>query len=147
MPAVVTRGVFQAIGKSRGGPSTKIHAVVDALGNPIALALSEGQAHDITSAPGLLSEVHGANVVADTAYDSAELRKMVEANGNRSVIPSNPTRAQQYALDRYTYRERWLVEDFFRKLKRYRRIATRYEKKARMFFAFVFLASVLIWLA
>jgi len=147
MAAVGSRGVFQAIGKSRGGPTTKIHAVVDALGNPIELALSEGQAHDITSAPGLLSDVHDASVLADMAYDSAELRKMLEANGNRSVIPSNPTRAVQYALDRHTYRERWLVEDFFRRLKRYRRIATRYEKRARMFFVFVLLASVLIWLA
>jgi len=93
------------------------------------------------------SDVHDASVLADMAYDSAELRKMLEANGNRSVIPSNPTRAVQYALDRHTYRERWLVEDFFRRLKRYRRIATRYEKRARMFFAFVLLASVLIWLA
>jgi len=93
------------------------------------------------------SDVHDASLLADMPYDSAELRKMLEANGNRSVIPSNPTRAVQYALDRHTYRERWLVEDFFRRLKRYRRIATRYEKRARMFFAFVLLASVLIWLA
>lgn len=147
MPAEVQRGVFQGIGKSRGGPSTKIHVVVDALGNPIELALSEGQAHDITSAPGLLSEIHDANVIADMAYDSAQLRQMLQTQGNTVVIPSNPTRAQQHKIDPHTYRERHLVEDFFRKLKRYRRIATRYEKRARMFFAFVLLAAALVWLA
>jgi len=120
--------------------------VVDALGNPIAVVLSEGQAHDITSAPAVLAEVHGANVIADMAYDSAGLRQMLQANGNTAVIPSNPTRAQQHEIDRHTYRDRYLVEDFFRKIKRYRRIATRYEKKARMYFAFVLLVSVLIWL-
>ncbi len=147
MAAEVLRGVFQAIGKSRGGPTTKIHARVDALGNPLALALSEGQAHDITSAPALLAGVMGSTVIADRAYDSAALRELLTANGNQAAIASNPTRAKQHEVDPHTYKERWLVEDFFRKLKRYRRLATRYEKTARMFFAFVLLASILVWLA
>ncbi len=141
------QGVFQAIGRSRGGPTTKIHASVDALGNPLALALSEGQAHDITSAPALLSGVVDSTIIADTAYDSAALRDLIAAQGNQATIPSNPTRAKQHELDRHTYKERWLVEDFFRKIKRYRRIATRYEKTAKMFFAFVVIASILVWLA
>jgi len=143
----VRRGAFQeAIGKSRGGPSTKIHAVVDALGNPFILALSEGPAHEMTSAPGLLLDVRNAYVAGDSAYDAAALRQMLEANGCTVVIPSNPTRATQHEIDRHLYRERYLVEDFFRKIKGYRRIATRYEKRARMFFAFVLLVAVLVWL-
>lgn len=147
MPAVELRGGFQAIGKSRGGPTTKIHASVDALGNPLALALSEGQAHDITSAPALLAGVADSTVIADTAYDSAALREFIATNGNQVAIPSNPTRAKQHELDPHIYKERWLVEDFFRKIKRYRRIATRYEKTARMYFAFVVMVSILVWLA
>jgi transposase len=94
-----------------------------------------------------LSGVVDSTVIADMAYDSAALRELIATHGNQAVIPSNPTRARQHELDRHTYKERWLVEDFFRKIKRYRRVATRYEKTARMFLAFVVVASILVWLA
>lgn len=136
----------QQIGRSRGGPSTKIHALVDALGNPVRLALSEGQTHEMKFAHELLADIKNAYVVADRAYDAAALRLALEANGCIVVIPSNP-RAALREYDRHLYRDRCLVEHFFQRIKRYRRIAMRFEKLARNFLAFLYLASALVWLS
>src|SRR5438552_15096679 len=83
----------QEIGRSRGGPSTKIHAVVDALGNPVRLALSPGQTHEMKLAHELLADLARANVIGDRAYDARALAEQLEAQGCTVVIPSNPTRA------------------------------------------------------
>ena len=136
----------QQIGRSRGGPSTKIHALVDALGNPVRLALSEGQTHEMKLAYELLGSLKNAIVIADSAYDARPLAQMLEANGCTVVIPSNPTHVPQRGIDRYLYRERHLVEGFFQRIKRFRRIAMRFEKLARNFLAFVHLAAILVWL-
>lgn len=136
----------QEIGHSRGGPSTKIHAVVDALGNPVRLALSEGQTHEMKRAHELLSGIKNAYVAGDRAYDAAGLELMLKANGCTVVIPSNPTRATIRDYDRDLYLERCLVEHFFQRIKRHRRIAMRFEKLARNFLAFLHLASALVWL-
>ena len=136
----------QQIGRSRGGPSTKLHAVVDALGNPVRLALSPGQVHEMKLAPELLADVRNANVIGDRAYDAKALAGQLEAQGCTVVIPSNPTRATLREYDKHTYRERCLVEHFFQRIKRHRRVAMRFEKLARNFLAFVQLAAVLVWL-
>jgi transposase len=136
----------QQIGRSRGGPSTKIHAVVDAGGRPFCLALTEGQTHEIKLAPYLLSRIGHAYVVGDRAFDARALREQLEAQHCKVVIPSNPTRRVQRRYDKRLYKRRHLVENFFQRLKRYRRVATRYEKLALNFFAMVCFAAALIWL-
>lgn len=131
---------------SRGGPSTKIHALVDALGNPVKIALSPGQTHEMKLAYELLGDVADAYVVADRAYDAKPLVELLRHNRCTVVIPSNPTRAGLRGYDRHLYRERCLVEHFFQRIKRFRRIATRFEKLARNFLAFLHVAAVLVWL-
>lgn len=136
----------QEIGRSRGGPSTKLHAVVDALGNPVRLALSPGQTHEMKLASELLAGIVNANVIADRAYDAKLLAEQLEARGCTVIIPSNPTRAGLRAYDKHVYRERCLVEHFFQRIKRFRRVAMRFEKLACNFLAFVQLAAALVWL-
>lgn len=123
-----------------------MHAVVDALGNPVLLALSPGQRHEMKLAYELLAEVSDAYVIGDSAYDAKALVDELQQRGCVVVIPSNPTRAAQRDIDRHLYRERALVENFFQKIKRWRRIAMRFEKLARNYLAFVHLAAVLVWL-
>jgi transposase len=136
----------QAIGRSRGGPTTKIHALVDGLGYPVRLELTPGQAHDVTQALCLLEQVSNANVMADRAYDSREVVEAIEARGCCVVIPSRRCCKHQRTIDKHLYKERFLVENFFQKIKRFRRVAMRFEKLAAHYLAMVTLASVLVWL-
>jgi transposase len=137
----------QEIGHSRGGPTTKIHARVDALGSPVHLHLTEGQVHDVTQAETLLEDVHDANVIADKGYDSNAVIAFTEARGCNAVIPPRANRIEPRAYDKHLYKERCLVECFFQKIKRNRRIAMRFEKLAVHFLAMLHLACILIWLA
>jgi transposase len=100
----------------------------------------------MTVAPYLLSLVRNAYVVGDKGYDAQSLREQLYQQGCKVVIPPNPTRREQYRYDRRLYRRRHRVENFFQRLKRYRRVATRYEKLAENFFAMICLAAALIWL-
>jgi transposase len=126
--------------------TTKIHAIVDALGNPVALSLTPGQAHDITQAVPLLGKVRPDALLADKGYDSDGLIETLEARDITPVIPSKANRKQPRKTDFALYRERNLVERFFCKLKQYRAISTRYDKLANTFFAAVALVCVLFWL-
>jgi transposase len=174
----------QEIGRSRGGPSTKVHAVVDALGNPVRLVLSPGQTHEMKLAADML------------AYSSAALIAELEGRGRTVVIGNKPThrrreidthlqnersrcctiarrrgrrrgrgrerrrprRAVHVAVHvdvdgpgsricRPIWRERFLVENFFQRIERWRRVAMRFERRARNYLAFLHLASILVWLA
>jgi transposase len=137
----------QAIGHSRGGPTTKIHATVDALGNPVRLLLTQGQTHDIKQAPALVSGLRNANIIADKGYDSKALVDLIEGQGCTAVIPSRALCSERRSIDWHLYKERALVEGFFQKIKRNRRIAMRFEKLAIHFLAMVTMAAVLVWLA
>lgn len=139
-------GATQAIGRSRGGLTTKIHAVVDALGNPIAISLTAGQVADITQAEPLLAGLEPEAVIADKGYDADALVETLEGRGITPVIPSKANRKAPRKTDFALYRERNLVERFFQKIKEYRGIATRYDKLAETFLAGVLLVCVLIWL-
>jgi putative transposase len=97
-------------------------------------------------APELLSGIVNAYVAGDSAYDARALVDQLEAQGCLVVIPSNPTRAALRHIDKHLYKERHLVEIFFQRIKRFRRISMRYEKLSRNFLAFVQLAAVLVWL-
>lgn len=127
--------------------STKIHALVDALGNPVGLCLSGGQAHDLVGADRLLPEMQADLLIADKAFDAdARVLDPLAAADKTVVIPSKASRRQPRPLDRDLYKARHLIEDFFAKLKQYRAIATRYDKTARNSLAAVHLASAVVWL-
>ena len=136
----------QAIGRSRGGRTTKIHAAVDRAGRLIAFNLSPGQMGDVRAAAGLLERLPKAtHLLADTAYDSNGLRRFLEDRGTTPVIKPNPTRKQVPPFDETLYKQRNLIERAFSHLKDWRRVATRYDKLARNFLATVALAALMIW--
>ena len=128
--------------------TTKIHAVVDALGNPLKLLLSEGQESDIRNAPPLLCtlSINGSIVNADKGYDSNDFVLWLESIGAIPNIPSRETNKEQRECDWWLYKERHLIENFWQKIKQFRRVATRYDKLAKSFLGFVYLASVLVLL-
>jgi len=135
------------MGRSRGGLTTKIHALVDAEGLPIDLKLTEGQAHDGRSACDMLQALaDGQILLADRAYDSDALRRSLEQRGAWANIKPMPNRKNVPAFSPYLYRYRNLVERFFNKIKHYRGVATRYDKRADNFLAGVKLASIRVWL-
>ena len=135
------------MGRSRGGLTTKIHALVDANGLPVALTLSEGQAYDGTSAAKMLASLGpGQILLADRAYDSDALRADIEKQGAWANIKPMPGRVRIPAFSPFLYRYRNLVERFFNKLKHFRAIATRFEKHDANYLALIKLASARIWM-
>lgn len=135
------------MGRSRGGLTTKIHALVDANGLPVALKLSEGQASDGKSAADLLIHLGpGQILLADRAYDSDALRADMAKQGAWANIKPMPGRVRIPAFSAFLYRYRNLVERFFNKLKHFRAIATRFEKHDANYLALVKLASARIWM-
>ena len=137
----------QAIGRSKGGLSTKIHALVDALGNPLRFLLTPGQAHDLIGADALLPQIAAEVLIADKAYDADErVLKPLASAGKSTVIPPRQNRITPRQFDQALYQTRHLIENFFCKLKQYRAIATRYDKTARNFLAALHLAAATICL-
>lgn len=135
------------MGRSRGGLTTKIHALVDAWGLPIRLVLTPGQAHDRHGADLLLNDLDEAAVVlGDRAYDADWIRERIEAQGAAPNIPDRCNRRERHCFSRALYKERNRVERFFNKIKQFRRVATRYEKLGDNFLAMVKLAAIRIWL-
>jgi transposase len=135
------------MGRSRGGLTTKIHALVDAMGLPIALKLTEGQAHDGRSAVDMFDTPRAGNILlADRAYDSNALREWLAERGVWGNIRAMPNRLKPPAFSRWLYKQRNAVERFFNKLKHFRAVATRYEKLGANFLAMVKLAAIRIWL-
>lgn len=120
--------------------------MVDALGNPIKVKLTAGQVHDVTVASALLADFKPGIVMADSAYDSDKLREQIANFGATACIKPRCNRKVAIPFDKDQYKERHLVECFFQTLKRYRRIATRYEKLAVRFLAFIHVACFLIWI-
>ena len=127
--------------------STKIHATVDALGNPTGFHLTGGQAHDLAGADALLAQVAAGALIADRSYDAeARVLAPLRQAKTEAVIPPKRNRTEQRAYDRDLYAARHLIENFFCKLKQYRAIATRYDKTKRNFLAGVHLAATVILL-
>jgi transposase len=126
--------------------TTKLHALCDALGNPLRLILTAGQVADCTQAEPLLTGITAENVLGDKGYDSDATVDFIAQGGAGVVIPPKENRKVKRLCDFPLYRERNLVERFFNKIKHYRAIATRYAKRARNYMAFVALASTMIWL-
>ena len=135
------------MGRSRGGLTTKIHAVVDAYGLPIRLKLTEGQAHDGRSADDMLGSLgRGDTLLADRGYDSDALRRDLAERGARPNVRLMPNRVNLPPFNKRLYRKRNLIERFFNKLKHFRAVATRYDKRDDNYLAGVMLASVRIWM-
>ena len=126
--------------------STKIHTLVDALGNPVGFFLTGGQAHDLIGADLLLPGMRAKMLIADKAFDAdARVIAPLAAAGKIAVIPPKANRLPR-DFDRDLYKARHLVENFFARLKQFHAIATRYDKTARNFLAAVHLAAATIWL-
>jgi transposase len=136
----------QALGRSRGGFSTKVHIAVDALGNPLRLLLTAGQCHDSPQASALIEGYEPQVLIADKGYDSGPLIELVTAEGIEAVIPPKKNRLVQREYDRHLYRERHLIECFIGKIKQYRRVFSRFEKLSKNYLGFLSFVSALIWL-
>ena len=128
--------------------NTKIHAIVDGLGNPVEFLLTPSNEADSTHAISLLKKVDikGSNILGDKAYGSEEIRKYITENGADYTIPPKSNAKEPWECDYYLYKERHLVECFFQKIKWFRRIATRYDTLDDTFLSFVYLASIMILL-
>ena len=126
--------------------TTKVHALVDALGNPCNLMLTPGQDHDLTCAQALLENADPGALIGDKAYDADSLIDTLEQRAITPVIPPRATRKVKRDCDFALYCERNLVERFFNKIKHYRAIATRYDKLARNFLAAVQLVAAIVLL-
>lgn len=127
--------------------STKIHALTDALGNPLAFHLTPGQASDLDGADVLLADLEVEALLADKGYDADErVIQRLEQEGIQPVVPPKRNRREPREYDRELYKARHLIENFFARLKQYRAIATRYDKLAESFLGAIYLAATVIWL-
>ena len=143
---VVKKGLHK--GRGIGGLTTKVHVVVDGLGNPLHFLLSPGTRNDIVYATELLKpfDLSGVKVLADMGYDQEAFCEHIRSHGGIPIIPSRITNRIQRNIDTYEYKERYLVETLFQKLKNHRRFATRYDKLDVHFAAVVSICFILIWL-
>ena len=119
---------------------------MDGLGNPIHFQLSAGNINDSTEAVHVLShvELSGSNVLGDRAYGTVAVREYITSKGATYTIPPKSNTRAPWGCDFHVYKERHLVECFFNKLKNFRRVATRYDKLASSFMAFIYMAAILI---
>ena len=136
----------QALGRSRGGFSTKVHVLVDALGNPLRVRLTGGQRHDSTQAGALVEDLVFDRVIADRGYAGQAVLDLVADQGAEAVIPPHQRAKAPREYDHWWYRERHLVECFINKITHFRRVFSRFDKLARRYLGFVQFTSVLIWL-
>jgi transposase len=138
----------EALGRSKGGFSCKVHAITDGLGNPLNFILTPGQASDIGQAKTLLELTPEGfeALLGDKGYDSDEFVQAIEAKDAQAVIPPRSNRLEPRECDWFVYKERHLIECFFGKIKHYRRVFSRFDKLARNYMGFIRFVSALIWL-
>lgn len=136
----------EALGRSKGGFTTKIHAIVDALGNPLKFSLTAGQRNDITQAIPLSVGIESDLMAADKAYDCNEYVIFLKSNNCHPVIPPRRNRKIPREYDDHIYKERHQIECFFGKIKHFRRVFSRYDKTATSYLSFIYFVSTLIWL-
>ena len=136
----------QALGRCVGGFTSKINAMVDALGNPLKFILSPGQQHDSKAASDLVENIQGSDVLADKAYDDDKFINSIEQKGCRAVIPPRKNRKNPRDYDKDIYKDRHLIECFFGKIKYFRRIFSRFDKTAQAYMGFLNIVAIDIWL-
>nr|WP_211209432.1 IS5 family transposase [Thiofilum flexile] len=135
----------EALGRSVGGFSCKIHVLTDALGYPLRFILTPGQTADITPAKTLVGSIALQALLADKAYDSQDFIDYLHEHQIEALIPSRSNAREPRTYDKVRYQERHLIECFFGKIKHYRRVFSRFDKKAQNFRAFLHFVAVLIW--
>ena len=138
----------QALGRSRGGFSTKIHLRTNAKGDPLTFDVTGGEAHEVKGYDALM-ELHDNDpdrLLGDKGYDSDNIRNDLAERGIEPVIPPRSNRKVPIEYDREAYKRRNLIERCVNRLKQFRRIATRYEKTARAYLSMLCIASSLIWI-
>jgi len=138
----------QAIGRSRGGRTTKIHALTDARCRPIAFMLTGGNVADCVAGAELLARLPTCEILhGDKGYDSDAIRRQVEKDGAMPNIPPKANRKWKNCFSPFLYRNRNAIERMFCRLKDFRRVATRYDRNAANFLAAVCIAAtVSYWL-
>jgi transposase len=146
VPQELKKNGKQALGRSRGGFSCKIHVTVDALGNPLRFILTAGQRHDITQAQALLEGFDFENLIADRGYAAEDFIDWLLGRGIKAVVPPHQRAKILRDYDEWLYRERHLVECFMNKIKHFRRIFSRFDKLDSSFLGFLHYVAVLIWL-
>ena len=145
--ACIARNKGQSMDRSRGGLTSKIHAVVDANGLPVRLGLTAGEPHDNRLALKLLSRLRsGSTLLADRAYDADWIRAFATQRGAWANVPPRSNRSEPICFSPHLYRSRNLVEQFFNNIKQCRQVATRYDRLAANYLAFIQLASIRLWL-
>jgi transposase len=148
----------EALGRSRGGFTTKIHLRCEGYGKPVTFTLTGGQVHDSRQVTALVSRgairrigrgrprLRPARLAGDKAYSSQSIRRALRQRGIVPVIPTKANERRQPGFDREAYRQRNIVERMINRLKNFRRIATRYEKRASNYLAMIHIAAILLWL-
>lgn len=141
------KGEDVAMGRSKGGLTTKVHMLSDAHGNPQDFVLTEGQAHDMREAHTLLEKSEGEFLLCDKGYDSQELRDAALSRGVTPVIPrrENSQKPNEH-FDSELYKARHTIENLFAKMKQFRSFSTRYDKLKRNYAAVVSIVCAIIWL-
>jgi transposase len=134
----------KAIGKSKGGLTTKIVALLDALENLARFVLLPGQRHDSIAVAPLIEDIEFAALLADKAFDVGWLRRDLNERGALAVIPPRSNRRTQYEYDTHVYRWRHLVENYFTKIMEFRGIATPYDKTDTSYAANLNLVAAII---
>ena len=136
----------QGLGRSKGGFSTKIHGICDALGNPLRFIITAGQRNDCTQALDLLQSLQAESIIADKGYDANAIIEAIEASGATAVIPPKANRKVQRAYDPELYKERHGIECLFGFLKHFRRLFSRFDKLKLTFSSFLHFVAAVIWL-
>ena len=146
---MVKGGQREALGRFRGGLSTKVHLVADAQGRPVRFSITGGQRADVSQAIPLLTGIKTGVVIADKgadkAYESNCLLALIRDQGAEVVIPPESNRREPWEYDREMYRQRNLIKRVFNKLKQWRRIATRYDCRSVYFLSALHLVAPVIW--
>jgi len=136
----------QGIGRSRGGLTSKIHLMVDALGNTLKFIVGPGNEHDITRAKSLIQDIQNAAIMGDKGYDSDDFRSTIKHQNCEPVIPGKSNRIVPIEYDKELYKARHLIENFFAKIKNFRRIFSRFDKSIKNYTSFFAFAGALLWL-
>ena len=136
----------RAIGRTKGRLNTKLAAMVDARGHVVAVSLAPGQRHDLKAMAPLVPALLGKRASGDKGFDAGTFRTTLHGNRVRVCIALRRNRRRPMSFHRGYYRRRHRVENFFRRIKHFRRISTRYEKLTLTFLTFVQFAAVLDWL-
>jgi transposase len=150
--------VTEALGRSQGGFSTKVHLRAEGNGKPMAIVLTPGERHETTAFERLMDlgavkrvgpgrpKLRPRRIVGDKGYSSGKIRAYLRQRGVRYTIPRRTNERRTGPFDRVLYRERNRVERLINRCKQFRRLATRYEKRAENYHGMWVLAAILLWL-